>query len=134
MTGAEVETALGDSAYSSRTAVEQAEQVDTDLVVKLPEPPKGKFGPRDFEVSEDGRQPSAPQVTSPPSRDEAWRRSSTPGTPASALFALSAIAAWRARSRTGAASPSPRTSTPAWLVGSARSQRRGVHSSGDASR
>lgn len=53
LTGVQVATAVGDSAYSSRTAVEQAEQVETDLVAKLPEPPKGKFGPRSFKVNED---------------------------------------------------------------------------------
>ena len=53
LTRADVDVALGDSAYSSRTAVEQAEEVEVDLVAKLPEPPKGKFGPRDFKVSED---------------------------------------------------------------------------------
>ena len=53
LTGAEVATALGDSAYSSHTAVEQAVQAEVDLVAKLPEPPKGKIGPRAFTVSED---------------------------------------------------------------------------------
>ena len=60
LTGAEVSTALGDSAYSSRTAVEQAEQVEVDLVAKVPEPPKGKFGPRDFNVSRDLRTARCP--------------------------------------------------------------------------
>jgi hypothetical protein len=53
LTGAEVTVALGDSAYSSSTAVAQAEQVDVQLVAKLPDAPKGKFGPRHFKVSED---------------------------------------------------------------------------------
>src|SRR5690606_2345642 len=50
LTVAKVETALGDSTYSSRTAVDQAEQAKTDLIAKVPEPPKGKFGPRAFTV------------------------------------------------------------------------------------
>lgn len=53
LTVAKVETALGDSTYSSRTAVDQAEQAKTDLIAKVPEPPKGKFGPRAFTVSDD---------------------------------------------------------------------------------
>lgn len=53
LTGSKVQTILGDSAYSSRTAVEQAEQVEADLVAKVPEPPKGRFGPRAFKVSKD---------------------------------------------------------------------------------
>jgi hypothetical protein len=53
LTGAEVACAVGDSAYSSRTSVEQAEAANVDLVTKVPEPPKGKFGPRDFKVSAD---------------------------------------------------------------------------------
>jgi hypothetical protein len=53
LTSTDVPTALGDSAYSSRTAVEQAAEVEVDLIAKLPEPPKGKLGPRAFKVSKD---------------------------------------------------------------------------------
>lgn len=51
--GLDVAGAVGDCAYSTRTAVEQAAEVEVDLVAKLPEPPKGKFGPRSFKVSDD---------------------------------------------------------------------------------
>lgn len=54
LTGHLVETALGDTAYSSRTAVEQAAQAEVDLETKMPSPPEGKFGPSDFTVSGDG--------------------------------------------------------------------------------
>lgn len=51
----EVEQALGDTAYSSSTAVSQAKNARVDLVAKMPSPPAGRFGPEVFKVSPDGR-------------------------------------------------------------------------------
>jgi len=50
-TGVAVEEALGDCAYSTRVA--QDEAGERPLVTKMPAPPKGKFGPGDFTVSDD---------------------------------------------------------------------------------
>ena len=50
-TGAVVEEALGDCAYSTRVAQEEAG--GRPLVTKMPAPPKGKLGPADFTVSDD---------------------------------------------------------------------------------
>lgn len=49
-----VDLALGDSAYSSRTALAEAAEAEVELVSKMPSPPKGRHGPGAFQVSEDG--------------------------------------------------------------------------------
>lgn len=54
-TQAPVELALGDTAYSSATAVNQATDAKVDLVAKMPAPPAGRFEPGAFSVSEDLR-------------------------------------------------------------------------------
>lgn len=59
-TGSEVEEVLGDTAYASREAGRQAAQCEIDLTTKMPSPPKGRFGPRHFKVSQDGRQAECP--------------------------------------------------------------------------
>jgi len=59
-TGCEVDEVLGDCAYSSRTAIEQAADVGVPIKSKMPSPPKGRFGPGDFEVSEDRRSATCP--------------------------------------------------------------------------
>lgn len=60
LTGIEVKEAVGDAAYSTRTAIAQADQAEVDLVAKTPSPPKGKFGPRDFKVSQDRLKATCP--------------------------------------------------------------------------
>lgn len=55
-----VELALGDTAYSSATAVNQATDAKVNLVAKMPSPPAGRFGPDAFEVSPDGRTAACP--------------------------------------------------------------------------
>lgn len=55
-----VEQALGDTAYSSSTAVAQATEAKVDLIAKMPSPPKGRFGPGAFSVSADGRTATCP--------------------------------------------------------------------------
>jgi hypothetical protein len=50
-----VEQALGDTAYSSLTAVTQATKAQVDLVAKMPSPPAARFEPGAFNVSEDLR-------------------------------------------------------------------------------
>lgn len=55
-----VDQALGDTAYSTRTALSQASEAKVDLVTKMPSPPDGRYGPRDFEVSEDGKRALCP--------------------------------------------------------------------------
>jgi transposase len=52
--------ALGDSAYSSRTAIDEAAEAEVELVSKMPSPPKGRHGPGAFQVSEDGTLASCP--------------------------------------------------------------------------
>lgn len=52
--------ALGDSAYSSRTAIAEAAEAGVELVSKMPSPPKGRHGPGAFQVSEDGTLASCP--------------------------------------------------------------------------
>src|SRR5690606_15021330 len=54
-TQAPVELALGDTAYSSATAVNQATDAKVELVAKMPSPPAGRFAPGAFRVSEDLR-------------------------------------------------------------------------------
>jgi hypothetical protein len=61
LTGADVKRALGDSAYSSRAANEQAEQVDVDLLAKHPNPARGgKYCATDFQISKDRLRVSCP--------------------------------------------------------------------------
>ena len=53
---AKVTQALGDSAYSTQTAVAQAHEVGVELRTKMPASRRtGLYGPGDFEVSEDGQ-------------------------------------------------------------------------------
>lgn len=54
-TGSQVGEVLGDTAYSTREAVRQAEECEVELTTKMPSPPKGKYGPRHFRVSQDRR-------------------------------------------------------------------------------
>jgi len=60
LSGCEIEVALGDSAYSSRHALRQAERAGVELRTKMPGHPKGMFAPGDFEVSEDRLQARCP--------------------------------------------------------------------------
>lgn len=55
-----VEQALGDTAYSSRTAIAAADEVGVELVTKMPSPPKGRYGPGAFQVSADGKNARCP--------------------------------------------------------------------------
>jgi hypothetical protein len=55
-----VSQALGDSAYSSRTALAQAHEALVDLVTKMPSPPAGRLGPGAFCVSPDGKTAQCP--------------------------------------------------------------------------
>jgi len=55
-----IELALGDTAYSSRTAQAEAQEVAVPLITKMPSPPKGSFGPGAFDVSEDGESARCP--------------------------------------------------------------------------
>jgi hypothetical protein len=59
-TGSKVEEVLGDCAYSSRESIRQAEEVGVPIKSKMPSPPKGRFGPRDFKVSEDRQRATCP--------------------------------------------------------------------------
>lgn len=59
-TKASVVEALGDCAYGTSTAQAQAAEAEVPLVTKMPSPPKGRFGPRDFVVSEDGKAAQCP--------------------------------------------------------------------------
>ncbi len=59
-TGLAVEQALGDTAYSTRDATAQADQVGVDLVTKMPSPPTGRHGPGAFQVSADGTTATCP--------------------------------------------------------------------------
>lgn len=60
VSGQQVGGAVGDCAYSSATAQKQAREREIELKAKMPSPPKGRFGPGDFEVSEDGRSATCP--------------------------------------------------------------------------
>lgn len=53
-TGSEIDVAYGDSAYSSREAQSQAQEVDVDLRTKMPSFNRAYYSPGDFEVSDDG--------------------------------------------------------------------------------
>ena len=71
LSGCEIEVALGDSAYSSRNAIGQAEQAGVELRTKMPGHRKGMFAPGDFEVSEDRQEARCP------AGHESGRRSNT---------------------------------------------------------
>jgi len=58
--GQDVGGALGDCAYSTAEAQKQAKEFGIELKTKMPSPPKGRFGPGDFKVDEDGRTASCP--------------------------------------------------------------------------
>lgn len=59
-TGREIDGGLGDCAYSSAEPQKQAKESGVDLKTKMPAPPKGRFGPGDFEVSDDRQTASCP--------------------------------------------------------------------------
>lgn len=59
-TGSEVVGGVGDSAYSSRKALAQAQEVGVDLKTKMPAGRKDRYGPGDFQVSEDRRTAHCP--------------------------------------------------------------------------
>jgi hypothetical protein len=59
-TGIEVEEVLGDTAYATQEAFRQADECEVELITKMPNPPKGKFGQRHFRVSQDLRQAECP--------------------------------------------------------------------------
>lgn len=63
----EIEQAVGDCAYSTQPAQAEAAAEQIELVTKMPAPPKGKFGPGDFTVSEDG------QIASCPAGHGSWK-------------------------------------------------------------
>jgi hypothetical protein len=60
VTGQKVEETLGDCAYSSAEAQKQARDRGIELKSKMPSPPKGRFGPGAFEVSDDGGSATCP--------------------------------------------------------------------------
>lgn len=60
LTGCPVDQALGDSAYSTRTAIAQAHQARVQLVTKMPSAPKGRYGPSTFVVSRGGTKARCP--------------------------------------------------------------------------
>lgn len=55
-----VEEGLGDCAYGTRKAIEQAAEANIEMISKMPSAPIGRFGPGDFEVSEDGQAAQCP--------------------------------------------------------------------------
>lgn len=59
-TKADVSEAIGDSAYSTRDAISLAAAANIVLTTKMPKPPKGRFGPRDFKVSKDRERARCP--------------------------------------------------------------------------
>lgn len=59
-TGQRVEHATGDCAYGTDEAQEQAKGCGVKLHTKMPSPPKGRFGPRHFTVSEDRQEATCP--------------------------------------------------------------------------
>jgi hypothetical protein len=60
LTECTVDRAIGDTAYSSRTAIDQAHQSKVELVSKMASPREGAFGPKDFKVSDDGERATCP--------------------------------------------------------------------------
>lgn len=55
-----VEQALGDTAYSTRNAMAEADRAEVELLTKMPSPPRGRHGPGAFRVSEDGTTAECP--------------------------------------------------------------------------
>jgi hypothetical protein len=55
-----VEEGLGDCAYSTRKAIEQATEANIEMISRMPSARKGQFGPGDFEVSGDGQAARCP--------------------------------------------------------------------------
>ena len=64
-TGLAVDEALGDCAYSSQVAIEQAEAAGVELRSRMPGSRKGLFGPDDFNVSKDRTESTCPAGLSP---------------------------------------------------------------------
>ena len=64
-TGLEVEEALGDCAYSSQTAAEQAVEAKVKLRTRMPGSRKGLFGPEEFKVSKDRTESTCPAGHAP---------------------------------------------------------------------
>jgi transposase len=60
VTGSAVEEALGDCAYSTRPAQEQAQKSEVVLRTRMPGHHKGYFAPGDFEVSADATRAACP--------------------------------------------------------------------------
>ena len=60
LTGCPVDYALGDTAYSTRTALAQAKEARVRLLTKMPAPPKGRYGPSAFRVSRGGKRAVCP--------------------------------------------------------------------------
>lgn len=60
LTGCPVDYALGDTAYSTRTALAQAKEAIVALFTKMPSPPKGRYGPSAFRVSRGGKRAVCP--------------------------------------------------------------------------
>lgn len=52
-TQADVDVALGDCAYASRSAASQAAELDVEMCTRMPGPRRGWLNPQDFEVSDD---------------------------------------------------------------------------------
>ena len=61
-TGSEIEQAVGDCAYSSSLALEQAQELNVELKTKMPSTRRGGlFGASDFQVSKDGKTARCPK-------------------------------------------------------------------------
>ncbi len=61
LTARSVDLVLGDCAYGTRTASEQAAAAKVELLTKMPAAPSGRFGPADFQVSADGQIATCPK-------------------------------------------------------------------------
>ena len=59
-TKAEITGAVGDCAYGTAQAQKQAQEIGIPLDSKMPAPPKGCFGPGDFDVSDDCKTATCP--------------------------------------------------------------------------
>ena len=59
-TGSEIDDVLGDCAYSTRNAQQEARESDVTLTTKMPGHRRGYFAPGDFTVSEDGTEAQCP--------------------------------------------------------------------------
>jgi len=60
LTGSEIDDVLGDCAYSTRNAQQQAAESDVTLCTKMPGHRRGFFAPGDFTVSEDLTEATCP--------------------------------------------------------------------------